>query len=140
MNTINQAWLFAKQNHKGQVDDDGNPYFNHPCQVANILRMVTDNPNIIASAFLHDTVEDCGVTHEELCERFNKEIADLVMEVTHEGTNDNKGYYFPRLHSKEGIMIKFADRLSNLSRMDSWAIKRQEHYLKKSKFWNSEVK
>jgi (p)ppGpp synthase/HD superfamily hydrolase len=57
------------------------------------------------------------------------------MEVTHEESNDNFGYYFPRLKTREGIMIKLADRLSNISRMDSWDIARREHYLKKTKFW-----
>ena len=62
------------------------------------------------------------------------------MEVTQEEVEkDQKGYYFPRLKSKEAILIKFADRLSNLSRMSSWNMKRQEQYLRKSKFWNSEI-
>jgi len=38
-----------------------------------------------------------------------------------------------------GIILKFADRLSNLSRMNCWPEKRKEQYLRKSKFWKSEV-
>lgn len=57
------------------------------------------------------------------------------MEVTHEGQKDEYGYYFPRLKTKEGIMLKFADRLSNLSRMDNWNERRVAHYIKKSRFW-----
>ena len=55
-----------------------------------------------------------------------------------EGKKDEKGYWFPRLKSKDAIIVKFADRLSNLSRMDVWDEERQQHYLKKSKFWRSE--
>ena len=52
--------------------------------------------------------------------------------------NIKNGYWSPRLKTKRGIILKFADRLSNLSRIESWDKKRQEHYLKKSKFWKSE--
>ena len=98
------------------------------------LQRVSNDPNLLAAAYLHDVVEDCGVTYEDLVREFNQDIADLVMEVTHEG-DKTKGYYFPRLHSKRGIMLKFADRLSNISRMDSWSESRQNQYLRKSKFW-----
>lgn len=134
---LDSALSFASFKHQGQVDDSGNDYIYHPIQVANIIRMVTasDN-NLIAAALLHDTIEDTNTTYEELVETFNKDVADLVMEVTHEGTKD-KGYYFPRLKTQRGIMLKFADRLSNVSRMESWSANRQEHYLKKSKFWDA---
>jgi (p)ppGpp synthase/HD superfamily hydrolase len=131
------AWMFSQNKHRGQFDDANYPYFNHVAQVVAILRNVTKDSNIIAAAYLHDTIEDCGVTYEELCSKFNKTIADLVMEVTHDGAKDSGGYYFPRLHSEAGVLIKFADRLSNLSRMEPWPPERREHYVKKSKFWNS---
>jgi (p)ppGpp synthase/HD superfamily hydrolase len=94
---------------------------------------------VLAAAYLHDTIEDTIIgTYGTLERMFGKEVADLVMEVTHDGQPDQKGYYFPRLHSQKAIMIKFADRLSNLSRMSSWDQKRKDQYLRKSKFWKSE--
>lgn len=135
---IEKAAIFAHIQHVDQLDDEGKPYYDHVLTVAMILRQVTDDPEVIAAGYLHDTIEDTNTTYEELVEEFGQRVADLVMEVTQEGTNDSKGYYFPRLHSKEGIMIKFADRLSNLSRMGSWDADRQAHYLKRSKFWKSE--
>lgn len=139
MNLIMQAISFSSYKHRDQLDDDGENYFSsHVRQVVNILSNVTEDEDVICAAFLHDTLEDTDATYEEILERFGKKIADLVLEVTHEGEKDSKGYYFPRLHSKEAILIKFADRLSNLSRMDSWDEKRQAQYLKKSKFWLSE--
>ncbi len=130
-----QARSFAIKHHEGQTDDDGFPYAIHPMQVADILKRVTTDANVIAAAWLHDTIENCGVTYDELADRFGMAVANLVNEVTHEGTDDNYGYYFPRLHSRDAILIKFADRLSNLSRMGSWDIARQEHYIKQSHFW-----
>jgi (p)ppGpp synthase/HD superfamily hydrolase len=134
-----KAMLFAINKHKDQLDDDGkNMFLTHIIPVVKILTHVTEEHDILAAAYLHDTLEDTNTTYEELLSEFGARIANMVMEVTHEGKADNKGFYFPRLQTKEGIMIKFADRLSNISRMESWSPKRQEQHLKKSRFWNYE--
>lgn len=135
---ISQARDFAKQKHIGQLDDIGLDYFEtHIRQVVSIILYVTKDPEVVAAAYLHDTVEDTNTTETELRKTFGDRVTDLVMEVTHEGQKDEIGYYFPRLQSKDAILIKFADRLSNLSRMDAWSEKRQQHYLKKSRFWKT---
>ena len=124
------------EKHKGQKDDNGKDYFSaHIIRVSGIVQFVIRDDEVIAAAYLHDTIEDTSATYKDLVKEFGLRVADLVMELTHEGTKDNHGYYFPRLKSKEGIMIKFADRLSNISRMETWDAARQEHYLKKSRFW-----
>jgi len=134
---INKAYHFSLEKHKNQKkDDSGHLYFYaHILPVAQIIERITFDENIIAAAYLHDTIEDTDTTYEELKKVFGQKIADLVNELTHEGQKDEYGYYFPRLKSKEAILIKFADRLSNLSRMESWDEERQAQYLKKSKFW-----
>ncbi len=132
---------FAKLKHKGQLDDCGKDYFEgHLLQVYNIVFQITDDDEILSAALLHDTIEDTDTTYDELYQIFGKRVADLVHEMTHEGKKDNIGFYFPRLKSKDAILIKFADRLSNLSRMQNWNLERQDQYLKKSKFWKSEQK
>lgn len=140
MNTqlISVARGFAMYKHKDQKDDNGKPYFDHLHQVAQIVSQVTKDEKIIAAAYLHDTLEDTDTTYTDLLNNFGQEIADLVNEVTHEGKKDEYGYYFPRLHTREAILIKFADRLSNLSRMDAWSEERKKHYLKRSQFWKIE--
>lgn len=129
---------FVEEKHKGQLDDLGLPYVLHCFTVANILRNVSNDEDVIIAGYLHDTIEDTNTTYDELVENFGKRVADLVMEVTHEGKKDEIGFYFPRLKTREGIMIKFADRLDNLSRMQNWTEERKAHYLKRSKFWKSE--
>lgn len=143
MNDITiKAAQFATSRHGGQLRDDGiTPFITHPALVAKIIQTATNgtDDNLVAAAWLHDTVEDTSTTYADLLEHFNQDIADLVMEVTHEGQADSHGYYFPRLRTQRGIMLKFADRLSNLSDMsDVWPLDKQLHYLKKSKFWKSE--
>lgn len=147
---IQKAEDFACKKHISQIDENPderlfqgkNSYFlNHCCKVANIIRELPiskDDDNLICAAYLHDTLEDTNTTYEELVKEFNKDIADLVLEVTHEGKKDSKGYYFPRLKSKRAIMLKLADRLSNLDRIGCWDEKRQLQYLKNTKFWRSE--
>jgi len=138
MNISDKAASFGARKHKGQLDDDGKPYFEHCYQVVDLLQYVTFDEDILCAGYLHDTIEDTDTTYEELKEEFNERIADLVLEVTHDDFGD-KGHVFPRLHSKEGIMIKFADRLSNISRMSNWEEERKIHYLRRSKFWKASL-
>jgi len=137
---IGKAYEFAKEKHKDQKDDEGKSYFDsHVLRVGNAVSELTNDDDLIVSAYLHDTLEDTDTTYEELEKEFGKKIADLVNELTHEGKKDENGFYFPRLKSKEAIMIKLIDRASNVSRMNSWDKERQAQYLKKTKFWRSEV-
>jgi len=132
---VRKAFSFARKKHKGQKDDSGKDYFYAHCfQVFRLLAELGVDQNLLCAGLLHDTIEDTKTFYGELVIAFNKDIADLVIEVTHDG-NKKTGYYFPRLRTKRGIVLKFADRLSNLSRMKPWKEDRQQHYLKRSKFW-----
>lgn len=125
---------FAYYEVKDRLDESSTI---HGYTVAQILFAAGCEEDVCVAGMLHDIIEDSDVTYEHLIKHkeFNKRIADLVLEVTHEGINDAHGYYFPRLQSREGIMIKFADRLSNLNRISAWDDSRQKHFLKHSKFW-----
>lgn len=131
------AYNFAREKHKGQQRDGGAPYISHLFEVYRILKEIRADEDLCVAALLHDTLEDTETTYEELVENFNKEVADLVLEVTHEGKKDIVGHWFPRLSTQRGIMLKFADRLSNLSEMQAWPEERVQQYLRKSKFWTS---
>lgn len=134
---IKKAAKFAAIKHEGQTYGVDSPFIVHPKQTASVLSKVTDDPNMIAAAWLHDTLEDTDTTYEELVTEFNEDIASLVREVTHKGQRDHIGFYFPNLKTQRGIMLKFADRLSNLSHMENWPEAKQRHYLKKSTFWKT---
>lgn len=135
-NLLIKAMKFAQAAHQHQKRDDGQPYIVHPRQVAEIMSMATDDPEILAAAWLHDVVEDTPFTEQDLRGIFGDRITDLVMEVTHE-TTDWGEHYFPRLHSLDGVRLKLADRMSNLSSMakaDGWTSQRQAAYIRKSIF------
>ena len=130
-----KALEFAAEKHKGQLDDQGRPYFfAHIVQVHGLLNEVTDDEETLCAGLLHDILEDTDTTYEELIREFNKEIADLVLELTYEGDNDS-GRFFPRLSTRKAVVVKFADRLSNLARMVDWPGDWQQDYMNASKFW-----
>lgn len=54
------------------------PYINHPAAVAEIVRSIPHTPEMLAAAWLHDTVEDCGVSLDEIHRVFGSEVAALV--------------------------------------------------------------
>lgn len=133
---IKKAIKFAKEKHKGQLDEAGKDVFlTHLNVVGELLKTLTDDVDVICAGYLHDTLEDTETTHIELCDNFGIKVANLVYEVTDEGKKDNYGKYFPRLKSKDAILIKFCDRASNLQRMELWSYERKEQYLRRSKFW-----
>jgi (p)ppGpp synthase/HD superfamily hydrolase len=136
---VRRAAEFARAKHGDTLDDNGEVFFDaHLEKVAGLLRVVApEDENLIAAGYLHDTIEDTETTYAELVEAFNRDVADLIMEVTQEGRKDRFGYYFPRLESQRGVTLKFADRLSNLTRMQSWSPKRRAQYLRKSRFWRT---
>ena len=133
---VAKAVNYATMKHLGQKDDEGKDYFeSHLFPVLMACKCLTNDCEILSAAVLHDILEDTCVTFEELKSKFGERVANIVKEVTHDGKKDSYGFYFPRLKSKEAIMIKLIDRASNISRMNGWDEKRQIQYLNNSKFW-----
>lgn len=79
---IERAFLRAEEAHEGQLRKSGAPYITHPVAVAEILADLGLDPNTIAAALLHDTVEDTSYSAELLRKEFGEEIANLVDGVT----------------------------------------------------------
>jgi len=82
--TIQDVRDFALAKHEGQVrTHDGKPYIAHLDGVASILREHRDTaPEVVAAAFLHDTLEKTDTTLEELIEKFGMAVAELVFWLT----------------------------------------------------------
>ncbi|QYO66454.1 HD domain-containing protein [Leptolyngbya sp. 7M] len=114
---------FAAQRHRDQrrKGSDAQPYINHLLDVANMLCEIggIDDPEVLAAAILHDTIEDTETTKEELLQRFGKPITSLVLEVTDDMS-------LPRAQRKQAQIehaphlspgakvIKLADKISNI--------------------------
>jgi (p)ppGpp synthase/HD superfamily hydrolase len=83
-NIVAKAAVFATLAHDGQVRKyTGDPYIVHPAAVAAAVTAAGADDATIAAAWLHDVLEDCAVTYEDLVAEFGSEIADLVNELTH---------------------------------------------------------
>ena len=139
---VDKALEFASERHKGQLDDQGRPYFfAHVVQVYGILIDVSDDTEILCAGLLHDVLEDTETTYEELRNVFTPNIAEIVKMVTH----DEHSKVFPGLKPSDeynvlfhkAVLVKFADRLSNLSRMESWSDKKRKEYINSSIFWKT---
>ncbi len=79
---IMKAYNYAKKSHEGQKRMSGEEYIVHPLSVAYILADLRLDDSTIASAFLHDVVEDTKITHEDIVNEFGEEIAEMVEGVT----------------------------------------------------------
>lgn len=122
---ITHAYKFAEEKHSGQYRKSGEPYIVHILHVGYILSNLGMSPTTIAAGLLHDVIEDCDVSKEELAEEFNDEIATLVESVTKIGNiefKDEKEYlaanhrkiFIAMAKDVRVIFIKLVDRLHNM--------------------------
>ena len=79
---ITKAYNIAKSYHEGQFRKSGDPYIQHPLEVAYILATLKAGPNTICAGLLHDVLEDTDMSKEEMSVEFNAEIAEIVDGVT----------------------------------------------------------
>ena len=82
--TILSAAHYAAGKHADQRRKGGEPYLNHLVEVAHLVSTALSETDAdrVAAAFLHDTIEDTGVTTAELTEQFGQVVTALVLEVT----------------------------------------------------------
>lgn len=133
-NILRKALTYAIDAHKGQTYN-GHAFITHPILTNQVISIVQpDDINLQAAAYLHDILENTGISYEALVAIFGEDIANLVREVT---KNDNEA--FPNLKTARGAILMFADRLTNLSHIDSWNAEKQASYIDKSKFWIDET-
>ena len=129
MNLLHDAYGFAAFAHKDQLRKSGEPYISHPVAVARIVAEELElGANPVMAAFLHDVVEDCPYTIDDIRERFGDDVAFLVGVVT----KQKKAKYdqskqvdnFRQILSSvqydvRAILVKLADRLHNMRTLSS---------------------
>jgi len=125
VDTIQKAYDFSAEVHRGQRRLSGEPYLTHPVQVAGIIaEMRLDVPSI-ATGLLHDTVEDTLATLPQIEQTFGGEIATLVDGVTKIGQinftsrEEKQAENFRKMllamaRDIRVILIKLADRTHNM--------------------------
>lgn len=137
------AYDYAEQMHMGQKRASGEPYFTHPCAVAEILiDLGMDTPSV-AAAFLHDVVEDTDATEKDIQRIFGREIMSLVDGVTkldkiHYNTHEEEDaenfrkIFVAMANDVRVIIIKLADRLHNMRSLNFLSSERQHRMAKET--------
>lgn len=137
------AAAFAARKHAGQKrkGKDGEPYINHPLEVANLLISVgaVDDIDVLTAALLHDTVEDTTTTRSELESRFGTTVANIVMEVTDDKSlpkaeRKRLQVEHPPHLSPGAKLVKLADKISNITDIlerppSDWDDQRRHEYV-----------
>ena len=125
LDLIRKAYMYAFEKHFGVKRLTGEDYITHPLNVAYILTEIHADAETLSAALLHDVIEDCEVTKEEIEEIFGAEIALLVDGVTKINrlnfSGDNEAVIANHRKILVGlsedvrvIIIKLADRLHNM--------------------------
>lgn len=117
---IRKAAEFAGKAHAGALrKGSGIPYIYHPMEVALIVAQMTDDPEVIAAAYLHDVLEDTQVTAEELEKQFGSRVLELVRAETENKAltwKERKENTIRHLEtaSYEVKLLALGDKLSNM--------------------------
>ncbi|MBE6142877.1 MAG: bifunctional (p)ppGpp synthetase/guanosine-3',5'-bis(diphosphate) 3'-pyrophosphohydrolase [Erysipelotrichaceae bacterium] len=128
---IRHSFEYALEKHEGQFRKSGQPYIIHAIEVAYLVCQLQGGPTTIAAAFLHDTIEDCGVTQQDLIKEFNEDVAEIVFSLTkikalsHQRRHDkdfvaegHRKIFLGMAKDIRVIIIKLCDRLHNMRTLD----------------------
>ena len=122
---LNRAYVFSVKAHGSQLRASGDPYFSHPIEVAGILTDLKLDDKTIATAILHDTIEDTVATQEQIERLFGPDVARLVDGVTKlskietqtesERQAENlRKFLLAMSNDIRVLLVKLADRLHNM--------------------------
>jgi (p)ppGpp synthase/HD superfamily hydrolase len=129
----NKASEFAHKKHETQFRRSGEHYYNHCNRVASMVEIHSQDDELVATAYLHDCLEDTETTFEELLNEFGQRVANLVLSLTNdkkEMEKLGKTEYLARKVlglSMDALLIKLCDRIDNISDLrgpqDEWSSK-----------------
>ncbi|UUL81763.1 RelA/SpoT family protein [Sphingomonas qomolangmaensis] len=122
---LNRAYVFSMHAHGSQKRASGDPYFSHPIEVAGILTDLHLDDETIATAILHDTIEDTVATPEEILAKFGPAVARMVDGVTklskieaqtesQRAAENLRKFLLAMSDDIRVLLVKLADRLHNM--------------------------
>ncbi|MCX6174267.1 MAG: bifunctional (p)ppGpp synthetase/guanosine-3',5'-bis(diphosphate) 3'-pyrophosphohydrolase [Ignavibacteriales bacterium] len=126
---IKKAFQLSYESHKNDFRASGEPYFNHPYEVAMIVaREIPLDDISVVSALLHDVVEDSDISLEFISKEFSKEVSEIVDGVTKIGgvfkgqeitqAENYRKMLLSMVKDVRVILVKFADRLHNMRTLE----------------------
>lgn len=123
---VRRAYIFAKEKHKNQIlkCQPKRPFFDHCIAVYNHLirnlpASYKNNEVLVATALLHDVIEDTDASYEELFKLFGREVANNVLALTKNKKLPHEEQIAESVSrllesSQEARLVKLADRYINL--------------------------
>ncbi len=137
------AYDYAKAAHENQKRASGEPYFIHPCAVAEILVDLGLDAETIAAALLHDVIEDTPATDDDIKREFGEGVFTLVSGVTkldkivfksqeEEEAENFRKILIAMAKDIRVIIIKLADRLHNMRSLNYLSSERQQKMAKET--------
>lgn len=122
---LKKAYVFAEKAHSGQKRSSGEDYIIHPINVAGTLIKLKLDMDSIVAGLLHDVVEDCGITPEEIETEFSNNIAQIVVGLTKiskikfKTKEESQAENFRKMvvamaKDLRVIIVKLADRMHNM--------------------------
>ena len=134
---LQRAYDYAQAAHANQKRASGEPYFIHPCAVAEILMDLGLDKATIAAALLHDVIEDTDSTADDIRKEFGEEVLNLVGGVTKlekivfkskedENAENFRKIFVAMAKDVRVIIIKLADRLHNMRSLNFLSQERQQ--------------
>ena len=126
---VKKAYDYASYLHNGQIRQSGEPYINHPLNVTYILSEMHADCDTLCAGLLHDTLEDTNIKKEDIANKFNQNVANLVDGVTklakiNFSSKQDQNYANTRkiitgiTDDVRIIIIKLADRLHNMRTLE----------------------
>ena len=125
---VTKAYEFSEKAHEGQKRFSGDPYFSHTAEVGYMLAEIGMDAQTIAAGFLHDTIEDAGVTAETIEKEFGSEVLTLVRGVTKLGalryrgmerhTESLRKLFAATAEDLRVLIVKLLDRLHNAKTLE----------------------
>ena len=122
---VKAAFEFAEHHHRHQKRSSGEPYIIHPLNVAvTLIKLNMDMESIIAG-LLHDVIEDCDVTEQEIREQFGEGVAEIVIgctkisKIKFKTKEESQAENFRKMvvamaKDIRVIIVKLADRMHNM--------------------------
>lgn len=142
-NMLLKAYDYAEKAHANQKRASGEPYFIHPCAVADILIGLGLDAPTIAAALLHDVIEDTPATDDDIRREFGEEVLTLVSGVTklekivfksheEEEAENFRKMFVAMAKDIRVLIIKLADRLHNMRSLNFLSPERQQRMAKET--------
>ena len=127
---VKRAYDFSALAHSGQMRLSGEPYIQHPLEVANILTDMHMDCDTLVAAMLHDVIEDTDIEKDKIANEFGQEVADIVdglsklTQIEFESQAEKQAQNFQKMLMAMAddirvILVKLADRLHNMRTMSA---------------------